>query len=259
MINPQYNLPLVSVIIPTYNYANFLPTAIESVLNQTYKNFEIIIIDDGSADNTKQVCKEYGLVKYFYQKNKGLAAARNAGIQKSTGDYLVFLDADDWLEKDALEQNFSVIRNKPDVAFVSGNYYFLRAETNELDAVSVSVTGNHYERLLQSNYIGMHAAVMFQRWIFNEFKYDETLKTCEDYDLYLAITRKYPVIHHDKFIATYYFHASGLSHNYKAMIESIKSVLKKQSPYIKSAAEKYAYAKGLQQWKDYHTLMQAAL
>ena len=253
------HLPLISVIIPTYNYADFLPKAIESVLHQTYRNFEIIVIDDGSSDNTRSVITNDDCVQYYYQQNKGLAAARNAGIQRSRGEYLIFLDADDWLENDALEQNYLVIKDRPDVAFASGNHYFLRAETNQLFHVSITVNSGHYARLLQSNYIGMHAAVIFQRWVFNEFRYNETLRSCEDYDLYLHIARKHPVIHHQKFISTYYFHASGLSHNYRTMMQSVKAVLKKQERYVVSPEEKRAYRKGLQQWKVYHQLLEAAL
>ena len=249
------SLPLISIIIPTFNAVVFLPIAIESVLNQTYKNFEIIVIDDGSTDNTALVVQKSNVVKYFYQENKGLSSARNMGVQKSKGEYLVFLDADDWLEKDALQLNFSIIKNKPDIAFVSGNYYLFRAKTNSVEAVMATVNDNHFIRLLQSNYIGMHAAVMFQRWVFKEFCYDETLNACEDYDLYLSITRRYPVIHHQKFIATYYFHSSGLSHNHKLMMDSITTVIKKQRPFLKSSEEESAYFEGLQQWKHYYELM----
>lgn len=254
MMHSTHNPPLISVVIPTYNYAGFLSKAVESVLGQTYKNFEIIIVDDGSTDNTRSLIKKEWPVRYFYQENKGVAAARNTGIEQSKGDYLVFLDADDWLQPDALEQNLLVIKDRPDVAFVSGNYYFLCAETNVPKPVCVSITHDHYTRLLQCNYIGMHATVMFQRWILNEFKFDEALKSCEDYDLYLNITRLYPVIHHQHFIATYYFHALGLSHNYEVMKDTISAVLQKQAPFIKSPAEKHAYIKGLQQWKDYDLL-----
>ena len=249
------SLPLISIIIPTFNAINFLPKAIESVLHQTYRNFEIIIIDDGSTDGTRLAMQGNKFIRYFYQENRGLSSARNAGVKKSKGDYLVFLDADDWLEKDALQQNFSVIKNKPEIAFVSGNYYLLRAKSNKLETVVTTVNDNYYIRLLQSNYIGMHAAVMFQRWVFQKFCYDETLKACEDYDLYLAITRRYPVTHHQKFIATYYFHSAGLSHNYKLMMDSVTTVIKKQLPLLRSAEEKYAYSEGLQQWKHYYELM----
>ncbi len=256
MIKLPGSLPLVSVIITTYNYAKFLPKAIESVLTQTYKNFEIIIIDDGSSDNPKSVIKESRQLKYFYQENKGISAARNAGIKQSKGNYLLFLDADDWLEKDALEKNLAVIKNETHVAFVSGNYYFLHAENNVLEHITVSIKDHHYVSLLKRNYIGMLAAVMFQKWIFKDFQFDETLKACEDYDLYLTIARKYPVIHHQQFIATYYFHGESLSHNYKMMMDSVAAVIKKQSPYIKSNSEKTAYCEGLEQWKYYDYLLQ---
>ena len=254
MPSPDF-LPLISVIIPTFNAVDFLPRAIESVLHQTYTNFEILVIDDGSTDNTRLVMQERKGIKYYYQENKGLSSARNTGIKKSKGDYLLFLDADDWLEKDALQLNFSVIKNKPGIAFVSGNYYLLRAKRNELEMIMTTVTDNHYIRLLQSNYIGMHGAVMFQGWVFRQIRYDETLKACEDYDLYLAITRRYPVIHHQKFIATYYFHSTGLSHNYLLMMDFITTVIKKQRRFLKSIEEKSAYSEGLQQWKHYDKLM----
>jgi glycosyltransferase involved in cell wall biosynthesis len=94
-LKPNSTLSHVSVIIPAYNSARFLPEAIESVLKQTYPVLEIIVVDDGSIDNTKEVCQNYPTVKYIYQKNQGVSAARNTGIYAATGDYLILLDADD--------------------------------------------------------------------------------------------------------------------------------------------------------------------
>ena len=85
------------------------------------------------------------------------------------------------------------------------------------------------------------------------------LQACEDYDLYLRITRIHPVIHHQKFIATYYFHPSGLSHNYQLMMNSINTVIKKQRPFGKLSEEKSAYVEGLNQWKHYYELMKESL
>lgn len=249
-------LPLVSIIIPTYNYGNFIAKAINSALSQTYPRVEIIVIDDGSTDDTKSVIQNFSSVKYFYHDNKGLSASRNAGIDKSKGQFLVFLDADDWLETDALEKNYAVICNRPEIAFVSGNYYLLRKETNTTESSFTTVEHNHYIHLLHCNYIGMHAAVLFQRWVFDKYRYDEALRSCEDYDLYLRIARRHPVIHHPAFIATYYFHSSGLSHNYKTMMETITAVIQKQLPFLQSPEEYKAYEEGLQQWKEYNDLMQ---
>ena len=249
------SLPLVSVVITTYNYATYLPRAINSVLHQSYPNFEIIVIDDGSTDDVASVIPKSRSLKYYYQQNFGVSVARNNGIKRSKGEYIIFLDADDWLEPDAIKNNLSALIHQPAVAFISGNYYFLRAETGLVEEVSVSVNHHHYINLLKGNYIGMIAAVLFQRWVFDYIQFDNDRKACEDYDLYLKIAREYPVLHHDKYIATYYFHKKGLSHNYQSMMNSVVGVIRKQGLYIRSAEERKAYETGLQQWKDYHLLL----
>src|SRR5688572_7471549 len=94
--------PLVSVIIPCYNHALYLREAIGSVEQQTYTHTEIIVVDDGSTDETKLVVSSFPSVKYIHQHNSGLSAARNKGIEEASGQYLVFLDADDWLYPDAI-------------------------------------------------------------------------------------------------------------------------------------------------------------
>jgi glycosyltransferase involved in cell wall biosynthesis len=249
------SLPLVSIIITTYNSAEFVNVAIESAIRQSYPAFEIVIIDDGSTDNILSVIKTYPCVKYFYQQNQGLSAARNTGVLKSSGEYLVFLDADDWLEDHALDLNATVLTAKPELAFVSGNYFFLQEGKKHAKVVTFKGTQKPYEKLLECNYIGMHAAVMFRRWVFDEFRYDERLKSCEDYDLFLNIARKYPVHHHQKFIATYYFHQKGLSHNYAVMRSSVYTVIKKQKAFLRNPGEVKAYSIGINQWKEYHCLV----
>lgn len=98
-------MPIVSIIIPTYNYARFLPEALESVFSQSLKNYEIIVVDDGSTDNTREIVGTYGdRVRYFYQSNSGVSAARNKGIKEALGDYLAFLDADDLYRPEFLEK-----------------------------------------------------------------------------------------------------------------------------------------------------------
>src|SRR5688500_17070697 len=97
--------PLVSVIITCFNQGHFLAEAISSVLKQTHKPLEIIVVDDGSTDNTKAVALNFPEVYYIYQNNAGLSDARNTGIDNSRGEYLVFLDADDWLYQDGIRTN----------------------------------------------------------------------------------------------------------------------------------------------------------
>jgi glycosyltransferase involved in cell wall biosynthesis len=117
----QKDYPLVSIIIPTFNRAGIISKAIKSVLNQTYKNWELIIIDDGSVDNTKEVVKSYSSkyknkIKYYYKKNGGVCSARNFGIQKANGEYISLLDSDDEYKPRRIEIQLKITRrrNAPD-------------------------------------------------------------------------------------------------------------------------------------------------
>ncbi len=119
---------LVSVVIPCYNQSNFLGEAIESVLAQTYRHFEIIVIDDGSPDNTAEVAVRYPDVRYIRQENQGLSGARNTGFRESQGKYLVFLDADDRLLPGALQAGINCLHIHPECAFVSGHHRYIKAD-----------------------------------------------------------------------------------------------------------------------------------
>ena len=113
----------VSVIIPAYNSSEFLPAAIESAIGQALP-VEIVVVDDGSTDETKAVCDRYPTVKYVYQSNRGLPGARNTGIEVSRGAYLIFLDADDCLLPDAVEIGVNCLQEHPEAGFVFGRYVF---------------------------------------------------------------------------------------------------------------------------------------
>lgn len=248
--HPTY--PLVSVIIPCYNHAAYLPDAIESVLAQTYPKIEIIVVNDGSADDTETVARQYSRVQYVFQENQGLSAARNTGIRVSQGDFLVFLDADDVLYKDAIAHNVHLLLNQPALAFVSGAYDLITVERETIKDVRREVTSDHYIQLLRGNYISMHATVMYRRWVFAEFSYDTRLRACEDYDLYLKVARKYPVLHHTTKIASYRMHRSNMSGNNILMLDLSLQVLARQRSLLRNEAERIAYKEGEQYWKDYY-------
>src|SRR5829696_8499022 len=114
----QDGTPLVSVVIPCYNQAHFLGEAIESVLSQSYRHFELIVVDDGSTDETSEVASRYEGVRLIRQENQGLSGARNTGIGHSGGEFLVFLDADDRLLLGALEAGLRCFEAHPEYALV---------------------------------------------------------------------------------------------------------------------------------------------
>lgn len=135
--------PLVSVIIPCFNQGVFLGEAIESVKKQTYPCVEIIVVDDGSRDETKIVARQYPDVFYFFQQNSGLPAARNKGMEKSQGDYLVFLDADDLLLNDAISYNVRQLQNDRDAVFVSGAYDVVSRDKQIIADKAETVDSDH--------------------------------------------------------------------------------------------------------------------
>jgi glycosyltransferase involved in cell wall biosynthesis len=253
-LNPSLGngrLPLVSVIITSYNQARFLSHAIESVLTQTYSPFEIVVVDDGSTDNASQVVARYPAVRYIRQGNQGLSAARNTGLRESNGAYVVFLDADDRLLPVALETGVGCLQVHPECGFVSGHYSLIASDGSLMRRRQRQcVEQNHYQALLRGNYIAMHATVMYRRPIFASVgKFNTSLKACEDYDLYLRIARRVPVYCHDKVVAEYRQHDANMSRNHKLMLKSAVSVLQSQRKYIEGHKEsEKAYQAGIKFW-----------
>lgn len=243
---------IISVIVPCYNHGRYLQEAIDSVRMQENVTTEIVVVDDGSSDNTKEVATANKGVKYVYQKNGGLSNARNTGIKHATGDYFLFLDADDWLLPGALQTNLKLLEAHPEAAFVSGGHEKVFTATGKKLVEDIVVTENHYQHLLQGNYIGMHATVLYRRWAFEHLRFDESLKACEDYDVYLKIARQHPVIHHTKLIAAYRIHGHNMSGNIRLMLNSAKLVLLRQKPHLRSNAEIEALANGMKVWRNYY-------
>lgn len=247
------NSALVSVIIPCYNQAAYLAESIESVNSQSYRPLEIIVVDDGSTDDTSRVATEYRDVKLISQGNSGLSAARNAGIKASQGEYLVFLDADDRLLPDALEIGTDRLRAHPDSAFAYGRYSLITEDGKRIPwAPRACVQGEPYLRLLSRNYIGMHATVMYRRTIFDDVGcFDTSLGACEDYEMFLRITRNHPIYSHGETIAEYRQHASNMSLNFDLMLKHAVSVLRSQRKYVSgNGVAVEAYRAGLRNWRE---------
>jgi glycosyltransferase involved in cell wall biosynthesis/SAM-dependent methyltransferase len=247
---------LVSVIIPCYNHERFLGEAIESTLVQTYPNVEIIVVDDGSTDNTADVAAGYPSVQYVYQANQGLAAARNTGLGMSHGELLVFLDADDRLMPAAVEHGVRHLLSSSDSAFVSGRYRYIDEDGKILHEYSQEPAGpDSYASFLHGNYIGMHATVVYRRSAIEvEGGFNPALSACEDYDLYLRLSRKYPVAVHNHLVAEYRQHGQNMSGDPRLMLKTVLAVLNSNKEHI-SANESYrkSYRAGVTAWRQYYS------
>ncbi|TKC02337.1 glycosyltransferase family 2 protein [Pedobacter cryotolerans] len=246
--------PLVSIIIPCYNHGKYLPQAIESVLKQSHQNFEIIVIDDGSTDDTAEVCKNYANVKYYKANRLGLSAARNRGVFYARGDFFVFLDADDFLYPDGLKINLNHFQNNKKVVFVSGAHDKVNDKGEILpSSVQIEKWADNFEGLLHGNYIAMEGTVMYRSALFYTFYFDPLLKACEDYDINLNITRNFPSITHSGKIAAYRIHDYNMSADKNLMLDNVIKVLQRQHKYLTTDKEMDAYQNGLKNWEYYYS------
>jgi glycosyltransferase involved in cell wall biosynthesis len=245
--------PLVTVVIPCYNQAHFLGEAIESVLSQGYKNFEIIVVDDGSTDDTSEVASRYQKVHLIRQENQGLSAARNRGLSESEGEYVVFLDADDRLLPNALEVGVRELEAHPECAFAFGYHTNIAIDGSPLATSHPPHNEpDQYLALLRRCYIRMHA-VMYRRSVFETVGgFDTSLSASEDYDMYLRITREYPVHHHGEVVAEYRRrHGKNMTGNPALILSTSVSVHRSQRKHVRGNRQyEEAYEAGLRrrQW-----------
>jgi len=229
---------LVSVVIPCYNKVQFVAEAIESVLAQTHHEVEIIVVNDGSLDNTDEVVTRYPMVRLLNQKNQGVSAARNTGLLNSKGAFVVFLDADDRLLPEALEVGFRCMEEHPECAFVSGHVRIIGIDGSFLWKPEEScIQKKHYRELLTGNYIWTPSAVMFRAMVFDEIDGFSILRSgAEDWELYLRIARIFPVYCHNKVVAEYRVEGAMTADPARMLRESL-ATLRAQWRYVRQNRE----------------------
>ena len=252
---PVLESGLASVVIPCYNQAHFLHEAIESALAQTYSHREILVVDDGSTDNTAKVTGGYAGVRYVRQKNSGISTARNTGLKQSRGEYLVFLDADDRLLPEALEVGVSCLHQHPSCGFASGHCRNIIADGSLLTIPrQLFVSREHYLELLQGNYIWCPGSVIYRRSTLQVVKgFDPSLGAGADYDLYLRITREFPVVCHGQVVVDYRLHKSSMSRDHLAMLREVLKALASQWDFVKRSDHHIAaFEAGRKHWQNHY-------
>jgi glycosyltransferase involved in cell wall biosynthesis len=195
----------ISAVIPSYNAERCLARAVESVLQQTYPAHEIIVVDDGSKDETPVAAAKFGdRVRYVRQDNAGAAAARNRGIEMATGDWIAFLDADDWWLRDHLANQAAIIARHPNLVWVSGRFLdgwsegltTLKPVTEEFRRFLAEgeYFPDFYEGALAGFNFSTCAMLIQKKVLVNAGLFDVTLKVSEDCDLWFRIADRHPVI-----------------------------------------------------------------
>jgi len=246
----------VSVVIPAYNSAQFLPEAIESVLGQTYPPFEIIVVDDGSTDNTKEVCDLYPTVQYIYQNNQGISGARNAGMRASTGENLIFLDADDRLLPEAIEIGVDCINTYPESGFVFGRYFFYSMQPDGSYKVEERYENqpevSTYGTILSTQHKIQCGCIIFRRFAIESVGgFDPNLRAMEDINLFLKIAREFPICFHNQLVSEYRYTGNNVSRKASEMLISAMQAHSLQWDYIQQTENKeyaVAYEQGKQSW-----------
>jgi len=204
----------ISVIIPTYNRRHTLERAIDSVLSQTFKPFEIIIVDDGSEDGTRNWLQEaYPSIKYIYQPNNGVSSARNKGIRSSRGSWIALLDSDDEWMPEKLEDQVIFINENPGSLFCHTNEIWIRngVRVNQMKKHK-KYGGDIFKYCLDMCRISPSSSLIKKEVFEDVGLFDESLTVCEDYDLWLRITANYTILFLDRpLIKKYGGHADQLS------------------------------------------------
>lgn len=230
-------MPKVSITLPCYNGEAYIGEAIESILNQTHPNFELVIVNDGSTDNTKKVIQQYlydNRIKFIESKNnKGLSEARNKTIEESTGEYIGFIDCDDRWLPDKLEKQLKYLENNEDVDFVHSDVYHIDSTGKIIGQRKNKVPHDNatkkefLKRLFLGNFI-IQITVLARRKSFEKAGlFDPKLKVSPDYDMWLRIAKEFNTGYIEAPLAKKRYHENNLSGNYTQMFKDWQIILSK--------------------------------
>lgn len=219
-----------SVIIPCYNHAHYLAQAIESALAQTRLVDEIIIVDDGSTDDTRDVAVRYGdNIRYIHQENQGLSAARNTGIRAATGDLIAFLDADDLWLPEYLATLVPVLEADPSLGAAYGGVQYVDEACRYLFQKTTRVVppDQVHNTLIEGQFFPPQAVLMRKSCLDQVGLFDTTLCACEDWDMWLRLAASYPMIGTSQICALYRMHGTNMTRDLERMYSSHEAVCAK--------------------------------
>jgi glycosyltransferase involved in cell wall biosynthesis len=222
-------MPEVSIVIPTYNSAAYLLEAVNSVLAQTFQDLEVIVIDDGSTDNTEAAMSQFGPpVRYLRQSNGGVAVARNRGIEESRGRYVAFLDADDTWLPNKLERQFEAFK-KSDNKVCYTAFTVVDSDLTPIRIAHSQRRGKTLEDLLlRGNIVGSICTVLCERALLQGVGgFDSSLSQCADWDMWVRLAARTDFLYVDEPLVTYRQHASNMSRNAPLLEHDSLRVLEK--------------------------------
>lgn len=222
---------MVSIIIPVFNGEKFISHAIKSILNQTYKNIEIIVIDDGSIDKTADIVKDFDKIRYIHQNNKGPAASRNLGMALSRGEYIAFLDADDLYEPEKIQKQIQILEKYKeidvvytDMKLVDENLQFIKYINSDY---IIEYGKSFLAMLLFRQIVPIPHSIMIRRKCYDEgIKYDERLIHAEDYEFIIRLAEKHKFKYLQEPLYIYRRHEGNLTNKHESQVKSEVDIVK---------------------------------
>lgn len=207
-------MPTVSVIIHTYNNEKFIAETIDSVLKQTYKDYEIIVVDDGSKDGTRDALLPYmQKIRYHYKENGGIASAKNAGINLSNAEFIAFLDHDDLWVPDKLKIQMEYFDVHPQVGLVYAKYTSFRDDKELRTKPEKGYSGWIFKNLLSKSIVQTSTVVVKRECLNAVGPYDESFKLADEYDMFLRVAKRFQCGFVDKVLTKYRVHDMNASKN----------------------------------------------
>jgi glycosyltransferase involved in cell wall biosynthesis len=242
--------PLVSVVMPVYNAERFLRVALVTIFNQTYKNLEVIVVNDGSIDQTENIIiNEYpNTVRYYIQSNSGPSKARNLGIKKAIGKYIVFLDVDDFWHPNKIEEQVKSFLNNSDYAMLYTDYQTI--ENNQpakfsIETRDIKLQSCSFQEILFGKSIHTSTVMVRKEVLLAVGGYNDALLTGEDIELYLKIAKEYLIGYLDKSYVIVRKHDNNLTkmrRNVSGIIEGLKNLCKLYPGLSRDKVIKKAFA-----------------
>ncbi len=228
----------ITVIIPTYNRERFLSRTVTSVLNQSFSDFELVVVDDGSTDNTKKIIegfqKKDSRIKYIWQKNSGgPARPKNEGIKKAKGKYIAFLDSDDEWFPEKLEKQLSLITETKNVGIVRCNFWEISNGKKKKINIAKK-TENYFSKILEKCFIRSSSSVMVPSYVIKKIGFfDESFRLADDWDMWIRILKRYNFDFVEEPLFNYYVHSQNISGDINSVL-SVKdniNIIKKYKKY----------------------------
>ena len=243
-------VPKVSVIIPTKNRAHYVSSAIQSVLDQTFRDFEIILVDGASIDNTREVIGKFDDERISYireEKDRGASASRNTGIKRSRGRFIAFLDDDDLWMPSKLEKQLNLINKNPNIGVVYTGSWRINNSGKVIGYNFPSLRGNIFPKILKKNYVGGCSMILVRKECLEKVGlFDENLPGGEDFDLWIRLAKHYQFDYVRECLVLYRVHEKRISTDPYRILRAKKLLYKK---YSKELTTSFNHRKKLAFWQ----------